>query len=71
MFPHPNQYVELRVEYHEAELRAMVKKNGGKWLPENKRWRLPYHVAVKLRLKVRIGGGTSNGVLPDLETNDQ
>jgi hypothetical protein len=68
LFPHPNQYVEVRVDYYEAELRAMVKTNGGKWLPENKRWRLPYHVAVKLGMKDRISG---KAVLPDVETNDQ
>ena len=71
LFHHPNKYVELRVRYHEADLRALVKTNGGKLLPENKRCRLPYHVAVKLRLKDRIERGTGNGVWPNLETNDQ
>ena len=71
LFPHPNQYVQVRVEYHEAELRAVVKANGGKWLPEYKRWRLPYHVVVKPGMKDRIDGVSGKAELPDVETNDQ
>ena len=69
--PHPNHYVEVRVEYYEAELLAMEMTNSGKCFPENKRWRLPYHVSMKLDMKDRIDGVSGMAVLPDVETHDK
>lgn len=54
LFPHPNEYVLVRVAYHEGPLRQRVKEAGGKWLPEKRLWQLPYRKASVLKLEERI-----------------
>lgn len=54
LFPHPNQNVLLRIDYQESALREQAKTAGARWVPELKRWKMPYHLTVKLGLKARI-----------------
>ena len=70
-YSHLNRPVAVRVEYHETQLRTKVKEHGGKWLPEHKRWWMPYSVALELGLENRIDEVSGKAVLPDVETNDQ
>ena len=46
--------VLVRIGYAETELRARIKAAGGRWLMEEKMWRLPYANAVRLGVIVRI-----------------
>lgn len=53
-FPHPNQYMLVRVGYREEELRRRVKEAGGRWLPDECLWRLPYRAVKALKLESRV-----------------
>jgi hypothetical protein len=52
--PHPNRHVLLRVAYAEAALRRKVKDAGGKWLPDKRLWKPPYHAVRSLGLQNRV-----------------
>jgi hypothetical protein len=54
LFPHPNQSVYIRIDYAEAALRSKAKAAGAVWAAEHKRWKMPYHTAIKLGLQERI-----------------
>jgi hypothetical protein len=54
LFPHPNQTIFVRIDYAEEALRSKAKAAGAVWVAEHKRWKLPYHIAVKLGLRERI-----------------
>ena len=46
--------IEVKIAFHETDLRRLVKDAGGQWINENKAWRLPYSEAIKLGLANRI-----------------
>ena len=50
----PNQLVNVRVWYNEAELRQAVKAAGGRWQKERKLWQLKLHAAYGLGVEARI-----------------
>jgi hypothetical protein len=52
--PHPNRHDFLHVAYTEATLRRKVKDAGGKWLPDKRLWKLPYHAVRSLGLQSRV-----------------
>jgi hypothetical protein len=49
--------VQLRIGFHETELRQLVKAAGGRWLPEQRVWELLEAEARQLGLENRIVGG--------------
>lgn len=53
-YPNTNRNVQVRIEYHETELRTRIKSAGGKWDPQHKRWIVRYRHAEELNLKSRI-----------------
>lgn len=53
-FPHPNQYILVRVGYREEELRRRVKDASGRWVPDERLWRLPYRAVKALKLAPRV-----------------
>lgn len=54
LFPHPNQSVLVKIAWREEQLRQRVKEAGGKWLPGQKLWQLPYRKVIALGLRQRI-----------------
>ena len=44
----------MRIGYGEAELRELIKYNGGYWNPDKKAWHLSYRKVVELGLEKRI-----------------
>jgi len=54
LYPHPNRHVFIHVAYREESLRRRVKQAGGKWLPNQKLWQLPFHKAAALGLQSRV-----------------
>ena len=46
--------VLVRIAYAESALRETVKAARGRWVPSEKRWRLPYEKAIALKLCDRI-----------------
>lgn len=49
-----NKIVELKIEYHEEELRSQIKEAGGKWNHEKKVWELKYKEVKKMCIEDRI-----------------
>ena len=46
--------VSIRVAYEEIELRARIKKLGGRWNPHRKAWDIDLHIVEQLQLEDRI-----------------
>ena len=46
--------VHVNTNYHETDLRKKAKLAGAKWLPQQKQWVMPYHIARKLHLEERV-----------------
>jgi hypothetical protein len=51
---YPEKRVFVRIGYGEAELRELIKHNGGYWNPDKKAWHLSYRNVVELGLEKRI-----------------
>jgi len=54
LYPHPNRHVYVRIGKEEIEVRNLVKRNSGIWVPDKKLWKLPYQKAVSLGIRSRI-----------------
>lgn len=54
IFARANQRLLVRVAYHEGTLRQRVKEAGGRWLPEERLWQLPYRQVKALNLEARV-----------------
>jgi hypothetical protein len=52
--PRANQRLLIRVGYREEELRQRVKRAGGRWLPAERLWQLPYRQVQALKLERRV-----------------
>jgi hypothetical protein len=52
--PAPNQHVLLKVAYREEELRRRIKQAGGRWLPDERLWSVPYRVVKALQIESRV-----------------
>ena len=53
LFPHPNQYVLVRIGYDEIDLQQKLKDAGGYW-QSHQRWRVLMRHALALGLEERI-----------------
>jgi len=51
---YPEKRVFVRIGYGEAELRELIKRNGGYWNPNKKAWHLSYRKIVELGLEKRL-----------------
>jgi hypothetical protein len=54
IFPRANQRLLIRVSYREEALRQRVKAAGGRWVPEERLWQLPYRQVKALNLEERV-----------------
>lgn len=52
--PSPGPVVEVKVHYRETDLRAQIKRAGGRWRPDVRAWELPLGAARQLGLTKRI-----------------
>lgn len=60
--------VAIKVAYEEEELRAKIKRHGGKWSKALKLWLIPYQVATHLAIRDRIVPGQAERC-PDIDTS--
>jgi len=55
----------VRIDYGEAELRELLKSNGGYWNPDKKAWQLSFRKVVEPGLEKRLLDGEA-AMLPQL-----
>ena len=60
--------VAVKVDYAESDLRADIKRLGGKWSKALKLWLVPYGIATKLAIRDRIQPGMAEKC-PDIDTS--
>ena len=53
-FPRVNRYLYVCIAYEEKDLQVNIRRAGGKWIKDKKRWKISYYKANNLGLNVRI-----------------
>jgi len=54
MYPHPNRWVMLRIDYEEKQLQGEIRQRGGKWIKSKQLWSVPYRIVQELKLEDRM-----------------
>ena len=52
--PISQEFVVVRIDFHETQLREQAKQANGIWDPERRSWVLPYPAVLRLGLEGRI-----------------